>query len=229
MLKPSLAGKLGALRALELESRGARECISTGSQPLDAHLSGGLPRGAVTEVFGETGGGAFWLGLRTLAQCKSGICALVETAGTFFPPGAASLGVDLRRLLVVRESNRKKALWALERIAREPNVAGALAMVPNLTDIEVRRLQLAAEASGQVLMLLRPPAELSRASWGAMRLLVRPEPGPARRVVVEVLRMRGAAMPRPILLELDDDSMAVRTSAVLPHRADHARITHNAG
>jgi hypothetical protein len=229
MLKPSLAGKLGALRALDLESRGARKCISTGSPPLDAHLGGGFPRGAVTEVFGETGGGAFWLSLRTMAQCTTGICALVETAGTFFPPGAASLGVDLRRLLVVRESNRKKALWALERIVREPNVTAALAMVPNLTDIEVRRLQLAAEASGQALMLLRPPAELSRASWGAMRLLVRPEPGPTRRIVVEVLRMRGAAMPRPILLELDDDSMAVRTSAVLPHRADHARITHNAG
>jgi hypothetical protein len=200
--------------------------LSTGIDALDANLNGGLPCGAVTEIFGEVGHGAWWLGLRMLSQVKDKNCALIEPAGTFFPPGAASLGVDLRRLLVVREKNRKRALWALERIAREKNVGATLAAVSNLTDTELRRLQLAAESSGQVLMLLRRPSELSRASWGALRVLVHAEPGAgqSRRVVIETLRVRGAMPPRPILLELEHDSMAVRTSALLPHRADHARV-----
>ncbi|MBK8207222.1 MAG: hypothetical protein IPK87_10625 [Planctomycetes bacterium] len=229
MFRPELPGKLAALRAVDLHRPGARAYVALGVPVLDEQLGGGLPCGAVTEIFGEAGQGAWWLGLRTLAQVPAKACALVEPGGTFFPPGAASLGVDLGRLMVVRESNRKHALWALGRIAREKSIAATLAAVPKLTDTDLRRLQLAAEDSGQTLMLLRSPSELSRASWGALRLMVCGEPGPGRRVVVEVLRMRGAAMPRPILLELDDDSMAVRTSAVLPHRADHTGLAQTAG
>ncbi|MCC7507959.1 MAG: hypothetical protein IT464_01125 [Planctomycetes bacterium] len=221
MFRPAMLAKLESLRALDLGGQ-ARHWLCTGTPELDEHLGGGFACGAVTEIFGEAGGGAWWLGLRALAQVRAGVCAIVEPAGGFFPPGAASLGVDLSKLLVVREPNRKKALWALERVAREKQVCATLAAIGNLNDTEVRRLQLAAESSGQALILLRPPAELSRASWGALRLLARSEPGPGRQIVVEVLRIRGGAMPRPILLELDDDTMAVRTSSLLSHRQDHA-------
>lgn len=228
MFRPALLGKLEGLRALDLGGH-ARGWLCTGAAALDEHLGGGIPCGAVTEIFGETGCGAWWLGLRALAQVQGKACALVEPTGNFFPPGAACLGADLSRLLVVREPNRKKALWALERIAREKQVGATLASINNLGDTEVRRLQLAAESSGQALMLLRPPAELSRASWGALRLLARSEPGPGRRIVVEVLRVRGGAMPRPILLELDDDTMAVHTSSLLSHRQDHAGRAQHTG
>src|SRR5690349_19805540 len=116
------ARKLAAIQALKLsDARSLPAPLSTGIDSLDAHLGGGLPRGAVTEIFGHTGEGGWWLGLAALAQVRGKACALVETAGEFFPPGAAALGVDLRRLLVIRESNRKRALWALERITREKN------------------------------------------------------------------------------------------------------------
>lgn len=221
-----LAGTSSPMAAYAQPSNGA---LSTGIDLLDDNLRGGLPCGAVTEIFGEAGQGAWWIGLRALARVKDKTCAVIETTGTFFPPGAASVGVDLRRLLVVREPNRKRAFWALERIAREKNVGAVLAALPGLNDTEVRRLQLAAESSGQTLMLLRSPAELSCASWGALRLLVRAEPGDGnRRIVIETLRMRGAMPPRPILLELEHDSMVVRTSAVLSHRTDLARRA-NAG
>lgn len=205
--------------------------LTTGVARLDEVLGGGIPGGAVTEILGETAGGCWWFGLSVLARVSDRTMALVEPAGTFFPPGAASLGVDLGRLLVVRESNRKRALWALDRIARDASIGVTLAAVHGLSDTEVRRLQLSAESSGQAVILLRAPAELSRSSWGALRLMLRAQPsgGAARRIVVETLRMRGAVTPRPVLLELDDDSLAVSTSTVLPHRADHAGVSHRAG
>jgi hypothetical protein len=228
-LGPELVSKLELMRGASLPGVARRACLATGIEALDSPLAGGIPCGAMTEIFGETGEGCWWLGLRMLARAGEKTCAMVEPAGTFFPPGAAFLGVDLGRLLVVREPNRKNALWALGRIAANRGVAATLAVIPRLTDTELRRLQLAAEDSGQALLLLRPTSELSRASWGALRLMVRAEPGPGRRLVVEVLRMRGGATPRPVLVELDHDTMAVRTSAVLPHRAVHAGRAASAG
>ncbi len=213
LLPPELARTLGASRS------GVYKALPTGIETLDLALQGGVPRGAVTEIFGEFGQGAWWLGLHLLAQVKDKICALIEPAGTFFPPGAAALGVDLGRLLVIRESNRKQALWALERISHEKVVGATLAVMERMSELEVRRLQLAAEASGQVLLLLRNPREISRASWGALRLHVHARPGQrnGRCLVVETLRARGALAPRPVLLEIEHATDAVRLSALLPH------------
>ncbi len=213
------AGTFGVQRA-------AGKAFSTGDVLLDAEIGGGLPGGAITEIFGEMGQGTWWLALNTLTQVRNKVCALIEPAGSFFPPGAAALGVDLSRLLVVRENNRKRALWALERITREKSIGATLAAINKLTDTELRRLQLAAEASGQACILIRPPGELSRASWGALRLRVVAKPG---RIVVETLRARGGVMPRPIEIELENDSLAVRTSSVLPHGTHHALRARNAG
>lgn len=225
MSEPTAIQKLAAIQALKLsDAKSALAPLKSGMEALDANLNGGLPRGAITEIFGEAAEGGWWLGLTALAQVRDKMCALVEPAGTFFPPGAASLGVDLRRLVVIREPNRKRALWALERIAREKNIGVTIAAIPGLTDTELRRLQLAAEHSGQACILMRAAGELSRASWGALRLAVRAETtgGRARTIVIETLRARGGGMPRPIRLELENDTLAVRTSALLPHRADHS-------
>ncbi|MCC6572356.1 MAG: hypothetical protein IT462_01075 [Planctomycetes bacterium] len=223
--------KLAAIQSLKLsDARSLPAPLSTGIDALDANFGGGLPRGALTEIFGEPAQGGWWFGLRTLANVRDKMCALVEPAATFFPPGAAYLGVNLRRLIVIRENNRKRALWALERITHEKNIGATIAAIPGLTDTELRRLQLASEHSGQACILMRAPGELSRASWGALRLKLRAEPSDAGRcIVVETLRARGGAMPRPIRIELENDSLVVRTSALLPHREVGAFRAASAG
>jgi hypothetical protein len=143
------------------------------------------------------------------------VCALVDHDHSFFPPGAAALGVDLSRLLVVRESRPRQARWALERLAHDKNMAVTLSWMNGLSETFVRRLQLAAEGSGQaVLVLAEKPEAASR--WCSLRLVTRPEPtiGGARRVTVEVAKTRGAAMPRPVRIEVDDQTHAVSSSAV---------------
>jgi protein ImuA len=212
------------------QSAGAVPVLPTGIDALDAALGGGLPQGAITEVLSEPGHGGDWLAVRALLAAD-GMCAVLDHDGSFHPPGAAAAGVDLKRLLVVRESRPKEALWALERLAREPGLKVVLAALPKLTDTMLRRLQLAAETSGQCLILLRSDSEAARASWGALRLRVRGEPGNGeRRLLVEVLRARNGSMPRPVRIEIDDDfKAALRAHPVLSHGAADAQPYRLAG
>jgi protein ImuA len=217
IMPPELARTFGVGRSRE------SDVLATGVDALDSALGGGLPRGAVTELISAPGHGGNWLVLRALLAA-GGPCAVLDHDGSFYPPGAAAAGVDLSRLLVVREGRRKEALWALERLAREPGLKLVLASLPKLGDTVLRRLQLAAESSGQVLLLARPEGEVSRASWGALRLMVTAEPGDgARRMLIEVLRARKGLMPRPVRIEVDDETGAVRASAALPHRSADAQ------
>ncbi len=93
-------GRLGV--HLEL-SRPAPERVSTGIAEVDA-LTGGLPRGAITEIFGPASSGRTSLLAATLARAtqRSEVCALVDTNNTFDPLSATQAGIDLGRLLWVR-------------------------------------------------------------------------------------------------------------------------------
>jgi recombination protein RecA len=79
------------------------EVISTGIAAVDA-LTGGLPRGAITEVFGPASSGRTSLMLAALAHAASHeeVCALVDTNNAFDPKSAAAAGMDLDQLLWIR-------------------------------------------------------------------------------------------------------------------------------
>ena len=140
------------------------------------------------------------------------------------PPGAALHGVDLSRLLVVRVRNRKDALWSLERLAKNTGLAATFAWLPDLKDVELRRLQLAAERSKQTVILLRDEQEAGRSSWGELRLKVRGVPSTGPRVLeITTLRARGA-MPRPVRIEVDNVTGVVRGAAVVSHGATDAEL-----
>jgi len=76
----------------------------TGVPLLDAKLSGGLPRGALTEFCGVTGSGRTTLMHSLLAQAtrKGELCALVDTHDAFSPHSAHDSGVALDNLLWIR-------------------------------------------------------------------------------------------------------------------------------
>lgn len=104
----SLRGSLGNLAARmvpasELPERTAPPTVSTGIAALDA-VAGGLPCGALSEIYGPASSGRTSLLLATLAamtqQAKT--CALVDVSDSFDPLSAATAGIDLRQLLWVR-------------------------------------------------------------------------------------------------------------------------------
>jgi recombination protein RecA len=100
-LETSLAARVPA--AFTMHERLQPEMVSTGVAEVDA-LTGGLPRGALTEIFGPASSGRTSLLLATLAQAtqRGEFCCLVDASDAFDPHSAAAAGVNLTRLLWVR-------------------------------------------------------------------------------------------------------------------------------
>src|SRR5262249_2339725 len=98
--------------------------VSTGFPNLDELLpDGGLRRGTLTEWLGEgEGNGSATLALAVAAQVlqHGGTLVVIDSAGEFYPPGAAGLGVPLDRTVVVRPDAPLTALWAWEQVLRCP-------------------------------------------------------------------------------------------------------------
>jgi RecA DNA recombination protein len=103
-LESSLPERL--FSTLLLRERVAPLTVSTGVAALDA-LTGGLPRGALSEITGPASSGRTGVMLAALAGAtrRQEVCALMDASDSFDPASAAAAGVDLERLLWVRCSN----------------------------------------------------------------------------------------------------------------------------
>lgn len=153
----------------EIEHRPARRAgvIATGLRAVDDVLpGGGFPCGALAEIAGGRASGKTAIALAALAALRAPqFSAYVDGAGELYPPAAASAGVDLHRLLVVRpplapRADRRKgsdgalaALWAAEALLGSGAFAVVAIDVPSSgamagADAIVRRLQAAAERGG---------------------------------------------------------------------------------
>jgi recombination protein RecA len=101
-VEAALANKFPS--ALTPPARMVRPVMTTGIEALDDLVQGGLPIGAVTELVGDVCSGRMSIALSFLAQVTSEgkVCAWIDASNTFNPAAAASLGVDLKRLLWVR-------------------------------------------------------------------------------------------------------------------------------
>jgi hypothetical protein len=102
--------KLGALPKLaqvtpasRLDVRPAPEMVSTGIAALDV-LSGGWPRGCLSEICGAASSGRTGVLLAALAKSTQNgeVCVLVDAGDTLDPSSAKAAGVDLGKLLWVR-------------------------------------------------------------------------------------------------------------------------------
>ena len=79
------------------------EIMSTGIATVDSAI-GGLPRGAITEIFGAPSSGrtSFMLSLLAHAAAHKEVCALIDTSDVFDPITAAERQLDLDLLLWIR-------------------------------------------------------------------------------------------------------------------------------
>ncbi len=89
--------------ASRLEVCPAPEMVSSGIAAIDA-LTGGLPRGCLTEIYGPASSGRTTLLLAALSAAthRGEVCAVVDAGDALDPQSAADAGVDLDRMLWVR-------------------------------------------------------------------------------------------------------------------------------
>jgi recombination protein RecA len=110
----------GVTPASRLAVRPAPEMVSSGITAMDA-LTGGLPRGCLTEICGPASSGRTTLLLAALAAAtrRGECCAVVDASDALDPQSAAAAGVELERLLWVRcgENSSEKCLEQLLRAA----------------------------------------------------------------------------------------------------------------
>jgi len=94
---------VGVAPASRLEVRPVQQMVSSGIREIDA-LTGGLPRGCLSEICGPASSGRTSVLLAALAATtrRQEVCALVDTTDAFDPQSAAAAGVDFERLLWVR-------------------------------------------------------------------------------------------------------------------------------
>lgn len=103
-------------------------------------LLGGLPRGAVSEVFGPPSSGRTAFAFRALAEAtaREEVCAWVDPDNSLDPASAAAAGVDLDRLLWVRGGgDAERSLQAADLVVQ----AGGFGLV--VLDLAEMALRLA--------------------------------------------------------------------------------------
>src|SRR6204780_1848313 len=108
----------GVTPASQLAVRPAPEMVSSGIAEMNA-LTGGLPRGCLTEICGPASSGRTTLLLAALAAAtqRGECCVLVDASDALDPQSAAAAGVELDRLLWIRcgENSPEKSLEQLLR------------------------------------------------------------------------------------------------------------------
>ncbi len=122
---PKLAAVTPASR---LEVRPAPEMVSSGIPELDA-LTGGWPRGCLSEICGSVSSGRTSIALAALAQAtqRGEACALVDASDALDPASAAAAGIAMERLLWIRCGKRNSP----PRTRTNPQVAGSQLAVRN--------------------------------------------------------------------------------------------------
>jgi len=165
---PKLAGVTSASR---LEVRPALQMVSTGVREIDA-LTGGIPRGCLTEVCGSASSGRTSVLLAALAAAtqRQEVCALVDVSDALNPHSAAAAGVDFERLLWVRCGMQKSSSPQRHRVTEKKENAHWQSERPLEQALRVTDLLLQSVGFGLVIVDLGDtPLKMARriplATW----------------------------------------------------------------
>lgn len=128
--------------AFKLQEKPPVSLISTGIPEVDAVI-GGLPRGAITEIFGSASSGRTSLMLATLTHATKHeeICVLIDTNDSFDPTSAAEAGLNLEQLLWVRcAANMEHAFKATDLLLQGGGFGLVVLDIGDVPSREARRI-----------------------------------------------------------------------------------------
>ena len=208
-IESSLGERLSS--TLLLRERVAPLTVSTGLAALDA-LTGGLPRGALSEFAGPASSGRTGVMLAALAGAtrRQEVCALVDASDSFDPASAVEAGVNLERLLWVRCSLRTNTRHREDKAPR-----AALDQLEQV--LKVADLLLQGGGFGMVVLDLGDvPVESARrvplTSWFRFRRAVEP----TATVLLLVEQEPCAKTCASLVVRLEREAVCARDSAPVP-------------
>jgi recombination protein RecA len=111
----------GSIMRLGAAASRAVDVISTGSLGIDIALGvGGVPRGLITEIYGNEGSGKTTLAYHLLAQTQriGGTAAYIDAEQRMDPTYAQAVGVDLDSLLISQPQTGEQALDIADILVR---------------------------------------------------------------------------------------------------------------
>jgi recA bacterial DNA recombination protein len=228
-LESSLPERLSS--TLLLRERVAPLTVSTGVAALDA-LTGGLPRGALSEITGPASSGRTGVMLASLAEStrRQEVCALMDASDRFDPISAAAAGVDLGRLLWVRCSDKPRRNFDAVRAAPGRLEPGS----PSRITLHKENPEFPADSgfafSGILEQVLRATDLLLQSGGFGMVVLDLGDipPESARRVpLTSWFRFRRAVEPTATVLLLVEQEPCAKTCASLVVRLEREAVLAN--
>jgi hypothetical protein len=219
------------LQQLAKLCRGGRADIAapriepSGMSALDAALpGGGWQAGTIVELMPtDVGVGELRLLMPVLSRITSADRHVALISPPFIPyaPALSQHGVQLNRLLMFRAHNPQDVLWSFEQTLRCKSFGAVLAWPSTISDRDIRRLQLAAEAGDSIGFLYRPASAAHAASPAAVRLRLQPDPRGALKI--DIIKCRGAHGGISIHLDVrNSKQIENERGAVAAEPSDHS-------
>ncbi len=148
--------------------------------PVLDEVTGGLPRGGLTEIYGPSCSGktSFLQSALATRTASSEVCALIDAHDSFDPAGAESAGVALRQLLWIRCKNLDHAFRSVDVLLH----GGGFGMVAmDLSDAPARlvrqiplniwfRLRRTVENTSTILLVLSQESNAKTCASLVLRL-----------------------------------------------------------
>jgi len=224
------------IRAIEASGlTGAAERLPFEVQAVDGKLGGGLVVAALHEITGATSSpgddAAASLFTGGIAARLKGMVLWVIQRRDLFAPALDQAGLPPSRLLYAECGNDDEVLAVIEEGLRHGSLGGVVGEVGRFTMAAGRRLQLAAETSGTMALLLRrwrkngadplalPSSAVTRWRIGCAPSRALPVSGIGRsRWTVELVRQR-SGRPAEWILEGVDEAGRLALPADAPDRA----------
>lgn len=196
--------------------------VASGHHSLDAALhQGGWPTQALTEILcNHPGSGELELLLpATRKLCAKGrLLLFVSPPHLPYAPALQQAGIAPEQVLVIQPQTPADQLWTVEQALRADVAAALLVWPQQQPDLaQLRKLQLAAQSTQGLSLLMRPDQAAAESSPAALRL--RLEPG-VKSCQITILKQRGGWAGQVVELNLAEGLSAADISpAELPvHR-----------
>lgn len=164
--------------------------IPTGHTRLDAALhQGGWPTQALTEILCDQPGSGE---LQLLLPAVKKLCAkgrqlvFINPPHLPYAPALQQAGIAPKQVLVITPQTSADQLWTVEQTLRADVAAALLVWPQRVPDLsQLRKLQIAAQSTQGLSLLMRPVSSAAESSPAALKLQLKPTPAGCQLTIIK--------------------------------------------